>query len=67
MPAVEEKIAQRLMTLRVVPAEHADPYLDPERQAQRAELAEAWVAYIKSGLRGEVDLLADGAPGDDAA
>lgn len=54
------------MTLRVVPAE-PDPYLDPERQAQRAELAAAWVAYIKSGLRGEVDLLADGAPGDDAA
>lgn len=54
------------MTLRVVPAE-PDPYLDPERQAQRAELAAAWVAYIKSGLRGEVGPLADGAPDNDAA
>lgn len=42
------------MTLRLVA--DPDPYLTAERQAARARYAEAHVAWIKAGLRGEVDL-----------
>lgn len=36
-----------------------DPYLSEERKAERAEHAQRWVDFIKAGMRGEVDLLAD--------
>jgi hypothetical protein len=42
-----------------------DPYYTPERQAERAAFAAARVAWMKAGLRGEVDLEQWPEPPDD--